>query len=265
MPRGAIVRSFLVLAWLFSSANGVIAATLTQAAQAAWEKYVRLTEARVEADLRQETKVRPGSDVLIERLETKDEKGKTIEAPGAMVHHWKGSVFVPGVTLASVLRFVQDYDQHYRFFKEVEKSRLLSREGDTFRISYRLRRTKFIVTAYYQTEHTVRYRSLGPAQAASRSEATKIAELDAPGTRNEREKTPQEDRGFLWRLNSYWRFTERDGGVIAECESISLSRSIPTGLGWLIRGYVESVPRESLYNTLSSLSSGVRQNITKER
>jgi len=33
-----------------------------------------------------------------------------------------------------------------------------------------------------------------------------------------------DDRGFLWRLNAYWRYEQVAGGVIAECESITLSR-----------------------------------------
>jgi hypothetical protein len=60
----------------------------------------------------------------------------------------------------------------------------------------------------------------------------------------------------MWRLNSYWRFLERDGGVVVECESVSLSRSIPYGLGWLVRQYVASVPRESLESVLTSIRDG---------
>ncbi len=47
-------------------------------------------------------------------------------------------------------------------------------------------------------------------------------------------------------------------GFFVECESISLRRSIPFGLGWLMEGYVESIPRESLENTLTSIRDGVK-------
>lgn len=234
------------------------AAPPTAAAEAAWQKYLRLSESRIEQDLQHPTTARPGTQVVVERLKTTD-NGKPIEAPDALIHHWKGSVFVPGVNLARVLSFAQDYNQHSRFFAEVQKSRLVSRDGDKFSIFYRLKRTK-VITVYYNTEHSVLYRTLGTKEAASRSMTTRIAELDAVGTPGEREKAPGEDHGFLWRLNSYWRFTERDGGVVIECESISLSRDIPTGLAWLVRGYVESIPRESLVNTLSSFGAGARKN-----
>ncbi len=37
---------------------------------------------------------------------------------------------------------------------------------------------------------------------------------------------------------------------MVECESVSLSRGIPSGLAWMLRTYVESVPRESLEKAL---------------
>ncbi len=61
---------------------------------------------------------------------------------------------------------------------------------------------------------------------------------------------PGEGHGFLWRLYSYWRFQEKDGGVYVECEAVSLTRKVPTGLGWLIDPIIRNLPRESLSNTL---------------
>jgi hypothetical protein len=74
-----------------------------------------------------------------------------------------------------------------------------------------------------------------------------------PDTPDERELPPGEDRGFLWRLNAYWRYEEVAGGVIAECESISLSREVPSFLRYLISPLVESTARESMERTLVTL------------
>lgn len=241
-----------------AGAAGALGAELKPVAVAAWEKYERLTEARIGQELAKETAERPGAGVDIRRLRTVDENRKPIEASSSMIHHWKGTVLVPAARLDEVLRFVQNYDRHQEFFKEVEKSKLESREGNTFKLFYRLKRTK-VLTVVYNTEHTVIYSLKDARNASSRSVATKIAELDSPGTKDEHEKTAGQDRGFLWRLNSYWRFSERSDGVLVECESISLSRGIPAGLGWLIKGYVESVPRESLMNTLVSLRDGIKK------
>ena len=238
-----------------------LAAKLQPKTLAAWEKYVRHTEQRVERDLQQQTAARPSTSVEITRLETLDDDGKHVRVPDGMIHHWKGSLLVAGATLEQMLKFVQDYNEHHRFFQEVEKSRLVSRElvsgqNDTFRIFYRLKRTK-VITVVYNTEHTVTYRRHGPKRASSRGVSTRIAQLEDPGTASEQEKPVGDDSGFFWRLNSYWRFEERDGGVIVECESISLSRSIPLGFAWLVKGFVESVPRESLLNTLDSIRAGL--------
>ena len=252
-----------VLGILFLVAPGVSAATLQRKTLDSWQKYVRLTEERVERELARETwedleKVGNG-DVQVVRVRTVDKNGRPVTADGGMIHHWKGSVFISGATLEEVLKFVQSYDRHHRFFREVEQSRLISREGDTFRIFYRLKKKK-VVTAVYNTEHTVVYRILGPGRACSRSVATRIAELEAPGTPAEKEKPPGKGRGFLWQTNGYWRLAERHGrGVVVEWESISLSRSIPLGLGWLVKPLVESVPRHSAADVLGALRDNLKK------
>ncbi|MGA7223803.1 MAG: hypothetical protein WBX16_13150, partial [Candidatus Acidiferrales bacterium] len=65
------------------------------------------------------------------------------------------------------------------------------------------------------------------------------------------------DRGFLWRMNTYWRFEEKDGGTYIECQAISLTRDIPTGLGWMVGPFVTSVPKESLNFTLSTVRAAL--------
>jgi len=56
----------------------------------------------------------------------------------------------------------------------------------------------------------------------------------------------------LWRINSYWRLLERDGGTYVQCESISLTRGLPPIIGRLISPFVTSIPRESLEFTLTT-------------
>lgn len=239
----------------------------------AWETYVRLTEKRIAAELdgtsgflRADflksadrsalTSTIKGGQVYIQKVDGPAADGRAVSVPDGMIHHWFGSVFVPKVKLEALLRWVKEYDQHQRYFKEVEASKLLSHDSDTFRVFFRFVRTK-VVTVRYNTEHTVIYRHHAEGRETSRSFTTKIAELQNAGTTSEMEKPVGDDSGYLWRLNSYWRFKEQDGGVVIECESISLSRSIPFGLGWFIKGFVESVPQESLQSTLESIRNGV--------
>jgi hypothetical protein len=272
-------RTFrIVLALLLIGVTGVpqaSAATLKPKTLQAWETYAQLTEKRINdelarggpfllldfkkpderASIRKELKE---GEVHIEQKQTPDVQGKEIPVEDGLIHHWVGSIFVPNVTLAKLRPWVQNYDHHADYFKDVEKSKLLSREGENFKIYLRLVRKK-VITVRYNTEHSVVYRGHSATRLSSRSVATKIAEISDAGTVPEKEKTSADDRGFMWRLNSYWRFEETEGGVIVECESISLSRSIPFGFGWLARPFVESVPKESLKDMLMGIRDGVKK------
>jgi hypothetical protein len=140
---------------------------------------------------------------------------------------------------------LEDYDNHKRIYQpEVVDSKLLSRNGNDFKIFMRLLKRK-ILTVVLNTYHDVHYTQLDPQRWYSRSYSTRIAEVEGGS-----ELPPGQDHGFLWRLNSYWRFEERDGGVYVECEAISLTRNVPRGLGWLVNPIIRSLPRESLANTL---------------
>ena len=192
----------------------------------------------------------------MERLETRNPAGPT-QTPGAMIHHWIGTVFIPGASLKQVLAVLQDYDHHSIYYgPEVTKSKMLEHTGDDFKIQYRLTQTK-IVTVVLDTDFEVHYQSLSAVRAQSRSYSTRIVEIEHPGEPNEHALPAGNDDGFLWRLNSYWRFSEADDGVYVQCEAISLTRDIPTGLTWLIGPFIGSIPRESLEFTLRSTRTAV--------
>ena len=235
----------------------------------AFDRYVQLTESRINGEVSAPEKflyvdrLPPESrsqalaalqrgEVLMERLRTTDRSGQTIEAPGGLIHHWLGVVFVPGATLQQTLALMEDYNHHQDVYRpEVVRSRLLSRQGDDFKVFYRLRKKK-VITVTLDTNHDVHYFPVDSKRWYSRSYSTRIAEVVDADKPNEREKTAGHDGGFLWRINSYWKFEEKDGGVYIECESISLTRDIPTGLGWLIKPFVTGIPEDSLRMTMGS-------------
>jgi putative flippase GtrA len=173
--------------------------------------------------------------------------------PDGKIHHWAGAIFVPRTSVASVLerlsRLAGDESRHY---EDVIASKLLSKDGDRYGIFMKLRRSK-IITVTYNTEHAVEYRRLGTSRAAARSVSTRIAELEESGTPREREKPVGSDSGYLWRLNAYWRYEAVNGGVLIECESVSLSRAVPMLLRPFVTGTVEGLARESLQRTLVGL------------
>jgi len=175
---------------------------------------------------------------------------KAYEFPGGMIHDWQGIVFIPGATLDQALTLLQDYDHHASYYApDVERSKIESREGNHFRVFMRFRRKK-IVTVVLNTEQDITYFRDPAARAHSRSSATRIREVADVGTKQEHEKAPNEDNGFLWQMETWWRMEQRDGGVYIQNEVVTLTRNVPTGLGWLIEPFVTSIPKETLEFTL---------------
>jgi hypothetical protein len=199
--------------------------------------------------------------IFIAPLNTPDASGRSIEAPGGLIHDWIGVVFIRGASLRQTIDLLQDYDHHYEYFKpEVIGSRLMSRQGNDFKIFLRFREKK-VVTVVLDTEHEVHYTPIDSNHWYSRSFTTRIAQVEDPGKPAEHELPVGDDGGYLWRMNTYWEFEERDGGVYVQCESISLSRDIPRGLGWMLEPFVTSVPKESLQDTLDDLRAAVLQKV----
>ncbi len=214
-------------------------ATLNDAARFLW------VDDRAEPDRRTRLDALKKGGLLIERLETR-QAGKKLDVPGGLIHHWLGAVFVPGISVDRAVALMQDYGRHADIFKPaIARSTLLERDGDMFRISLRFFMKK-VITVVVNSEHEARFTRPSPTRAYSRIVSTRIAEVDHPDTPKETEKPVGQDGGYLWRLNSYWRFLERDGGTYVQCESITLSRRIPTGLGWLIGPFLTSIPKDSL-------------------
>jgi hypothetical protein len=230
----------------------------------AFDRYARLTEARLSgtapflwidglADARRHeaTTIMRKGELSIERLETKD-GGRDIDVPGGMIHHWVGTAFVPGATVDQALAILQDYNAHQRIYAPtVAASKLLSRDGDRFRFFLRFVMKKGI-TVVVNSEHEAQFRRPAPDRAEGWIHSTRIAEVEEAGQKTEREKPVGNDGGYLWRLNTYWRLLARDGGLYIHCESVSLSRGIPLGLGWIVGPFVTSIPRESLTFTLDT-------------
>jgi hypothetical protein len=244
------------------------AADLQAQAAQNYARYIALTQAQVDAELAQSgsylwverlpearrtealAQLRSGG-VVIEKLETLDD-GKPIAVPGGLIHHWIGTAFVPGATLAQTLAFMQDYNHKVEYFKpDIVRSKILRHEGDDYFVLLRFYQKK-IITTVIDTDQEVHYHVVDKTHAWSRSNATRVQEVDNPGKSDERLEPEGHDRGFVWKLNTFWRFEEKDGGTYLECQAISLSRDIPTGLGWMVGSFVSSVPRESLTFTLTT-------------
>ena len=214
------------------------AATLTPPTVAAWNAWVATTEARIGREL----------SSWRHSLMVEDPRGTTTSVDGGVIAHWRGSIFLPGVRLDALLDRLRHPPEQGPHQEDVLAVRVLDRGTDSLDLFIRMTRTK-IVTVTYDTEHHVEFRRHEPRRASSRSVATRISELDEQG----RGRIPGEDRGFLWRMNAYWRYEQVRGGVIVDLESLTLSRGIPLGMGAIVSPLINRIARESMSRTLDNI------------
>jgi hypothetical protein len=256
------ILSFLCGLVFLVATHGRVVAEAPTAAVSAFNSYIGAVEARLarqhglrEGFLAPEAadRLRRG-EVVVERVTP-----PATNIPGAMLHDWRGTAFVPGATVADFERLMKDFGAYRRHFApQVVQAKVLAQQGDRMQATMRVRQ-KHVITVVMDTAYDVTFARLDAQHGYSISRSLRIAEIDAAGTAKERALGPGEERGFLWRLNTYWSYEERDGGLYMQIESVSLTRAIPTGLGWVIGPFVESVPRESLEFTLHSTCNALRK------
>jgi len=262
------MRLCLALVLSLASIPHVLATVrLTPEAERAFDRYVELTEQRLHQDLNTEhflwldthapERARVHGDEMIILARKASDQGKDVRIPSGLVQDWYGAIFIPGATIAQVRAVMQDYPNYQNVYRpEVTESRLLSHSGSDYDVFLRLFK-KHILTVVLNTTYHVHYGELDPKRMYIVSKSTRIAEVKDAKKSNEEELPVGNDGGYLWRLNSYWRFEEAEGGVYAECEAVSLSRHIPFGLGWMIKTFVEKFPKESMVDTLKGTKKAV--------
>jgi hypothetical protein len=261
-----MARKLTLSLCLIAGAVTVGAADLTPAISAAFNRYARLTEQRMTTEVagaaflwidtlpqNRRAEVLRGlqqAGVIIERLQTRD-GGREIDVPDGLIHHWVGTVFVPRVGVKEAVALMQDYDHHSTYFAPaIARSKLLERDGEHFRVALRFY-VKKIITVTMDTENDAEFFHPGADRAHSRIRSTRVSEIADAGTPQEKPKPAGEENGFMWNLNTYWRFLERDGGTYIQCESLTLTRDVPFALAWIVRPIVTQMPKESLTFTLA--------------
>jgi hypothetical protein len=242
------VRSVLCcLAAIPFSLHGQITVQLSTATNRAFDNYIQTAEAGMDWKAHQSPK---GKNVDVAPWQGKS----PIDVESGLIHDWVASVLIPGPSPEKALGIFQDYPAYKKVFgPEVVDSRLLSHQGSRWHAWLRLKR-KSVMTVELHTEYDIDYRPLGPDRWAVSSRSTAINELDTSG----KELPAGTGMGFLWRLNAYWLIEPHPGGLYIECRSISLSRDIPAGLGWIVKPMVSTVPRDSLRNTVESVRNALR-------
>jgi hypothetical protein len=269
-------RPLFVFALVMAFCGFALAADLKPKTTEAFDKYVAATEERMAAELRRgggflypegpasarSPEMRDAFDrlkrgeILIVRQETRLD-GKEVEIPDGLVHHWLGIVFIPGVNLAQVLSVAKDYDHRAELYKpDVIAAHMIWHQDDDYRIFMRLYQRRF-TTVVFNTDYAVHWGKVDAGKVYCDSISTRVAEVKDASHPEGPEEPVGEGHGYLWRLNTYWRFEEKDGGVYVQLEALSLTRDIPFGLGWLIKPLVTKIPKQSLDRALGRTREAV--------
>jgi hypothetical protein len=268
-PTIRLPRFCVLFVHVIAVASLASAVDLKQKTTDAFNKYVAVTEARMAEELKPGGKFlypdRPAAnpseemqdaynrlehgEILIERQETRLD-GKDVEVPDGLVHHWVGLVFIPGANLEQTLAVVRDYDHRAELYKpEVIAAHTIWHQGDDYKIFMRLYQKRF-TTVVFNTEYAIHWGRVDANKLYANSVSTRVAEAVDPNKPDGPEVPVGHGNGYLWRLNTYWRFEEKDGGVFVQCEVLSLTRDIPFGLAWLIKPLVTKIPKQSLDRAL---------------
>ena len=277
----AAVNYGLADRWVFASGTGVagqvalavillgMPATATasgpsrQALQS-WDRYVAALERARAADLARgvqswATDDDPNGTRVLAALRrgeldiSRRELGD-VGVEDATLEHWQGSVLLKGLSIDKIadrLRHPERFPQPPDVLS-LKVSNWSEAGHDLF---LRLTRS-MLVTATYDTWYRVRHHVRGPARIDSVAVATRIEEVSEPGTPKEKRVPADEGRGFLWRMQTLWRFATVPQGIVVTCESITLSRPVPLGLGLVSRPIVTRVARESMTTAVRAWQGG---------
>ena len=254
------------MAWVLLLVGTPVWGEAPAAANAAFDTYERGVESRL-ARQHAAGSQSARAEVLAPVDEERLRKGELVieridgapDVPDAMLHHWRGTVFIPGATAPEFERLMRDYADYPKIFApQVLKTTVPAQHGDRYQVQMRVRQ-KHILTVVLDSTYEANFVRLGGGRGYSISRSSRIQEIENAGKPDERALGPDEEHGFLWRQNTYWSYEQRDGGLMVQVESISLTRGIPPGLAWAIGPFVESVPRESLEFTLGRVREALRR------
>ena len=257
----------------FGLLTAFAAAELKQDTIQAFDQYVRVTEEERAAKLRRsgtflwidshEDPLRKQfherlarGEIVTKHLETRDDN-RPIRVPHGLVHHWVGTIFIPGATLQQTMALMENYPAYPQLFSfGVQRSKVLTQKKNDYQVQLRIFR-EARSPVFYNVGLDDRYSRVDANRGYRRSRSTRIAELADVGKPTEHELPVGDDRGLLWRLNLDWSCQEENGGVFLQIELIALSRGVPAIIAWLANPYIQGIPREYLEKVLQAMRSGL--------
>jgi len=254
--RSVIVFRLVVPACLLFAAGVAMAAELRPHANQAYDDFLEKATARFLARVTKAGGSSGGRDgVVPARPGTED---GIIAVPDGLVHHWAGAAYMHGASLEQALAVSCAYDAYTRIYRSVVGSRLLARDGNTYRVQMRIREGEGGVTAVLDVRSTVRYVRLASGRVYAISNTNEIREVRNAGRQDEQLLPAGRDSGYLWRAATFSYLEQRSDGVAVEMETLGLSRSFPPMLGWLIEPIARRLGRRSIERSLREFHAAVQ-------
>lgn len=173
-----------------------------------------------------------------------------LHVPGGDIRHTLGATFIKGETIGRIRRVLDDYAHYPEIYgPDVVTARLTSGAPDDKELFLRVRK-HFVITVVLNISSRVHWTTLDATHVVEHTTATHIGDAKNPDNPDAGDRTPEQDRGFLWRYESYWRLEETPQGLLVEHEMISLSRRPPASLRMMLRPILQRLPQESMYKSV---------------
>jgi hypothetical protein len=171
--------------------------------------------------------------------------------PSGLIHDWLGAGFVPNARIADILKVVRDYDHYADVYKPgVIASRLIEHDGTKDLFFLRFVNKSVVAKTALDCEGEASYIQVDEHRWYGYSVTSRIREIAQFETREQHTLPEGEGLGLMWRLASFTRLEEADGGVYAEVEALALSRDIPAAFRLIVNPIVRRVARGSLATSL---------------
>lgn len=179
--------------------------------------------------------------------------------PDGLVHHWVGTAFVKGATVRQVSAVARDYASYAKVYESVRSAKVISQQGDDYRVLIRLREGVGRITAVLDVRSSVTYRPVNSTAVLATSQSEEIRQIENDGRPDEKILPAGRDDGYLWRAHTFTYFGEGEGGVFVVMETLGLTRRFPRGSGWLFEPIARRLGRKSVEGSLGEFLAAIRR------
>ena len=178
--------------------------------------------------------------------------------PHGLVHHWIADTLISGATVQDVLKELKDVENFPIVYSpRVVNTEPVSQSGDTRRVKIRFTSTVLLDTVVLDVVFDIQGGQLDESHIYNTSRSVHVQQIKNAGKPSEKPLPEGKDEGTLWRQNTYWRLEQGANGVVAECETISLSTDLNILEKPTIGPLLKTLPKESLKFTLTQTRNAV--------